>query len=95
MFRKCPNPRTCRKDGCKSSHNTLLHGAERVYPSKFPSNNNNSNSNAGANQSKLPGVQSLSKTTTLSSVSNVKGLLQVTKLQLKSSSGKDTTSLVL
>ena len=94
MFRQCPNSRKCRKDGCNSSHNRLLHGAERVYPSKSPSNNN-SNSNAGANQSKLSSVQSSSKTTTLSSVSNVKGLLQVTELQLKSSSGKDTTALVL
>ena len=95
MFRQCPNPRKSRKDGCNSSHNTLLHGAERVYPSKSPSNNNNSNSNAGANQSKLSSVQSSSKITTLSSVCNVKGLLQVTELQLKSSSGKDTTALVL
>ena len=44
MFRQCPNPRKCRKNGCNSSHNTLLHGAERVYPSKSHSNNN-SNSN--------------------------------------------------
>ena len=94
MFRQCPNPRKCRKDGCNSSHNTLLHGAERVYPSKAPSTNNSS-SNTGSNQSKRPSVQSSSKTTTLSSVSNVKGLLQLTELQLKSSSGKDTTALVL
>ena len=94
MFRRCPNPRKCRKDGCNSSHNTLLNEAERVYPSKSPSNNN-SNSNAGANQSKLSSAQSSIKTTTLSSVSNVKGLLQVTELQLNSSSGKDTTALVL
>ena len=79
MFRQCPNPRKCRKDGCNSSHYTLLHGVERAYPSKSPSNNN-SNSNAGANQSKLSSVQSSSKTTTLLSVSNVKGLLQVTEL---------------
>ena len=95
MFRQCSNPRKCRKDGCNSSHNTLLHGAVRVYPSKSPSNNKNSISNAGANQSKLPSVQSSSKTTTLSSVSNVKGLLQVTEIQCKSSSGKDSTPLVL
>ena len=94
MFRQCPNLRKCRKDGCNNSHITLLHGAERVYPSKSPSNNN-SNSNAGANQSKLSSVQSSSKTTTLSSVSYVKGFLQVTELQLKSSSDKDTTALVL
>ena len=94
MFRQCPNPRKSRRDGFNSSHNTLLHGAERVYPSKSPSNNN-INSNAGANLSNLSRVQSSSTTTTLSSLSNVKGLLQVTELQLKSSSGKDTTALVL
>ena len=32
MFRQCPNPRKCRKDGCNSSHNTIFHRAERVYP---------------------------------------------------------------
>ena len=95
MFRQCPNTRKCRKDSCNSSHNTLLHGVERVYPSKSPSTNNNSNSNAGASRSKPSSVQSSSKTTTLSSVSSVKSLLQVTELQLKSSSGKDTTALVL
>ena len=94
MFRQRPSPRKCRKDGCNSSQNTLLHGVEKVYPSKSPSTNN-SNSNAGANQSKLSSVQSSSKTTTLSSVSNVKGLLQVTELQLTGSSGKNTTALVL
>ena len=37
----------------------------------------------------------MSKTTTLSSVRNAKGLLHVTELQLTGSSGKDTTALVL
>ena len=91
---QCPNPRKCRKDGCNSSHNTLLHGGEWFYPSKSPSFNN-SNSNAVANQSKLSSVQSSSNTLTLSSVSNVKGLFQVIELQLTSFSGKDTTALVL
>ena len=95
MFGQCPNPRKCRKDGCKSSHNTFLHGAERVYPSKSSSVNKNSNSKAGASQSKLSSVQSSSKTTTLSSVSIANGLLQLTGLHLTSSSDKDTTALVL
>ena len=94
MFRQCPNPRKCRKDGCNSSHNTFLHGAEKAYPSKSHSSNK-SNSNAGANQSKFSSVHSTSKITTLSSVSIVKGLLQVTEIQLTISSGKDTTALVL
>ena len=87
MFRQCPNPRKCRKDRRNSSHNTLFHGAERVYPSKSPLTNN-SNSKAVANQSKFSSVQSSSKTTTLSSLSNVKGRLQVTELQLTSFSVK-------
>ena len=93
MFRQCPNLKKCRKDGCNSSHNTLL-SAERVFSSKF-SSTNNSNSKVGACQSKPSNVQSSYKTTTLSSVSNVKGLFQVTELQLTRSSGKDTTALVL
>ena len=30
-FRQCPQPRKCTKDDCISSHNTLLHGSERIY----------------------------------------------------------------
>ncbi len=33
-FRKCPKPRKCSFEKCKSSHNTLLHGAERIFPEK-------------------------------------------------------------
>ena len=42
LFRQCPCPRKCRKDGGNSSHNTLLHGAERVFLAK-PSTNNSIN----------------------------------------------------
>ena len=96
MFRQCPSPRKCRKDGCNSSHNTLLHGAERVFPAK-PSTNNNidtSKSNAGTCRPST-GQQQPSKTTTLSSVTDVKDLLQVTELKLTNSSGTNTTALVL
>ena len=41
------------------------------------------------------GQQQLSKTTILSSVTEVKGLLQVTELNLINSSGTNTTALVL
>ena len=92
-YRQCPKPRKCRKHSCNSSHNTLLHRAERIYPSESPSTNNNNNSNAGASQNKPSNVQSSNKTTNLTSVSNVKGLLP--ELQLTGSSGKYTTPLVL
>ena len=96
MFRQCPSACKFRKNGCNSSHNTLLHGAERVLPAK-PSTNNNTNtlkSNAGTGGPST-GRQQPSKTTTLSSVTDVKGLLQVTELKLTNSSDTSTTALVL
>ena len=95
MFRQHPDPRKCRKDGCNSSHNSLLIGVERVCQFKSPSININGNNNAGASHgTPFSGPASI-KTTTMSSVSYSKDLLQVTELQFGSSSGKDTTALVL
>ena len=96
MFRQCTSARKCGKDGCNSSHNTVLHGGERVSPAK-PSKNNNINtskSNAGTSRP-TTGQQQPSRTTTLSSVTDVKGLLQVMVLKLTNSSGKKTTAFVL
>ena len=53
-----------------------------------------SKSNAGTSRPST-GQQQPSKTTTLSSVTDVKGLLQVTELKLTNSSGTSTTALVL
>ena len=36
-FRNCPQPRKWTKDGCGSTHNTLLHGAEKIFPRKSES----------------------------------------------------------
>ena len=96
MFRQCKSPRKCRQDGCNSSHNTLLHEAEKVFPAK-PSTDNNINaskSNTGTSRTST-GQQQPSKTTTLSSVTDVKVLLQVTELKLTNTSGTSTTALVL
>ena len=94
MFRQCPSPRKCRKDGCNSSHNTLLHGAERVFPAKPSTNNNIDTSKSNASRPST-GQQQPSKTTTLSYVTDVKGLLQVTELKVTNPSGTSTTALVL
>ena len=37
VFRNCPQPRKCTKDGCGSTHNTLLHGAEKIFLRKSES----------------------------------------------------------
>ena len=96
MFRQCPSPRKYKKDGCNSSHNNLIHGAEKVFPAK-PSTNNNINtskSNTGTSRPST-GQQQPRKTSTLSSLTDVKGLLQITELKLTNSSGTSTTALVL
>ena len=33
-FRQCAKPRKCNKDGCDSSRNTVLHGADRIFQPK-------------------------------------------------------------
>ena len=95
-FRQRQSPRKCREDGCNSSHNKFFHGAEKVFQAE-PSNNNinsSSKSNAGKNRP-TTGQQQPSKTTTLSSVTAVKEVLQVTELKRTNSSGNSTTALVL
>ena len=95
MSRQCPIPRKCREDVCNSSHNILPHGAERVFPTN-PSANNNINaskSNAGTSRTST-GQQQPSKTTTFSAVTDIKGLFQVTKLNLTSSSRTSTPALL-
>ena len=95
-FRQCPQPRKCRAEGCNSSHNTLLHGADRVFPAKQSTNSNTIQPSGNTGQSKATTSQQPSnKTPTMSSVTDVKGLLQVTELQLVNSSGVDTKALVL
>ena len=95
-FRRCPQPRKCRAEGCNSSQNTLLHGADSVFPTKQSKNSNTIQPFGNTGQSKATTSQQPSnKTTTMSSATDVKGLLQVTELQLVNLSGLDTKALVL
>ena len=76
-------------------HNILLHGADRVFPAKQSTNPNTIQSSGNKGQSKATTSQQPSnRTTTLSSVTDVKALLQVTDMQLVNSSGLDTKALV-
>ena len=95
-FRQCPQPRKCRAEGCNSWHDTLLNGADRVFPAKQSTNSNTKQPSGNIGQSKATTSQhSPIKTTTNSFVTDVKGLLQVTELLLVISSGLDTKALVL
>ena len=87
-FRQCPQPRKCRAEGCNRSHSTLLHGTDRVFPRKQSTKSNTIQPLGNKGQSKATtSQQSSNRTTTMSSVTDVKVLLQVTELQLVNSSG--------
>ena len=73
-FRQCPQPRKCQAEGCNSSHNTLLHGAERVFPTKQSTNSNSIQPSGNIGRSKATSSQlQPNKTTTMSPVTDVKG----------------------
>ena len=94
-FRQCPQPRNCRAEGCNSSHNTLLHGADKVFPAKQSTKPNTIQPSGSIGRSKATtSQQPFKKTTTMSSVTNVKGLFQVTELHLVKIFGLDTKALV-
>ena len=93
MFRKCPKPKTCPKPQCKSTHNNLLHGAERIFPT------NNQYGYAPHTTAANPAVQTPFETTTQNSTCgtsliNLKGLMLLINLTL-SSNDSETTALVL
>ena len=58
-FRQCHQQRKCRAEGCNSSHNTSLHGADRVFPTKQSTNSNNIHASGNTGQSKATSSQLL------------------------------------
>ena len=81
-FRKCPNPR--KKE--RSSNNTLLHGTERIFPSRpKPGKQSQSlnNSSESCHQKLHDSLASLNSVT-FASMSDVKGLPQLVKVNLSS-----------
>ena len=93
MFRKCPKPKSCPKPQCKSTHNVLLHGAERFFPTV------NQSGYAPHTTAANPAVQTPFRPTTQNntcgtSLMNLKGLMPLINLTL-SSNDSETTALVL
>ena len=82
-FGQCPQPRKCNKDGCNSSHNTLLHGAERVF---HPKTTTKPSSNlATGSRSPTTTVNKTGESSGACSVSDVKGLLQIPEVEVHTS----------
>ena len=83
-FRNCPQPRKCTRDGCGSTHNTFLHGAERIFPRK-PEPGKDSNGETTSCSTATGNPKKNEVTSCLPSVSDVKGLLQIAEVELQTS----------
>ena len=80
-FRQCPQPRKCTKDGCGSSHNTFLHGADRKFAKKATNVNKDKTETSGCIGTSMNNERS-DESSGMPSVADVKGLLQVTEVEL-------------
>ena len=85
-FRECPQPRKYTKEGCSSSNNILLHGSERIFPQKASGAENKDNKVTTSRSTKVSQKSTGSKSSGMTSVSDVKGLLQITEVELESPS---------
>ena len=82
-FRQCPQPRKCTKEGCESSHNTFLHGAERIFPKKSETPNRKKPETStciGTTKTN----DHVAESSGMPSVVDVKGLLQISEVEIHS-----------
>ena len=83
-FRNCPQPRKSTKDGYRSTHNTFLHGVERIFPKKPESGKESKGERTTC--SVTTAIQKKREVTSCRpSVSDVKGLLQITDVEVQTS----------
>ena len=85
----CPKRRQCSIDGCQSNHNTLLHGAERIFTAKkiAKPSGGNANQNKKNASSNVVGVEVRDENSEVIDVStgtsvSAKGILQVVEVEL-------------
>ena len=101
LFRKCPKASKCIRPGCESTHNVLLHGAEKVFdvrPAKKESNISNQTSHSVSNKTAPPNRNkpqtSSSNVAGSPSYKKLTGLLPVLRLEIRSHTDV-TTALVM
>ena len=85
--RNCSRTRTCGKDNCKLTHNSLLHGADRVFPPKGLEQNSQYHVAADHSryiscQPKAASIVHNSTSSRKTSTTGVKGLLQIVELEV-------------
>ena len=88
-FRQCTRNMKCPSEGCNSSHNRLLHGADRIYPRRTQggekstsSANKQGPSHANQNLTSVNSDLAEHEAKTTSMLATVKGLLQVVKVEV-------------
>ena len=86
-------PRKCTKDGCGISHNTFLHGADRIFAKKVTDVNKDKTETSGCIGTSVKNERS-DESSGMPSVADVKGLLQVTEVELHGN-GKSEKVLAL
>ena len=74
-FRQCPQPRQCTKEGCSTTHNTLLHGSDRIFPRRTSNEENKNNKVDSGRSSKVSQKQSSSEISDMPSVSDINGFV--------------------
>ena len=86
--RNCSRARTCGQDSCKLTHNSLLHAADRVLPSKRLEQNSpittsqQTTQDTSAAKPKAASTAHNSTSSRKTSTSGVKGLLQFVELEV-------------
>ena len=81
--RQCPQPRKCTKEGFESSHNTILHCAERIFQRKSETpNRENPEPSTCIGTTKMN--DQVAKSSGMPSVVDVNGFLQKTEVELHS-----------
>ena len=89
-FRQCPQPRACNRDDCSISHNSLLHGAERVFqPRTTPKTSRNQVTSSCS--STIPNSHT-GESSGVCSVTDMKGLLQITEVEVQA--GTNSTEML-
>ena len=100
-FRTCPIQRKCNREGCRSTHNILLHGVEPIFQAS------GRNKSADASQPKVNSTktsttaldnactQGTSSKLGLTSITDSKGLLQVLVVHLEGQWQKCARAVVL
>ena len=78
--------RKCTENDCGCTHNTFLHGAERIFPGKPESGKESNGETSNTTCSVTTATQKKNEVTSrLPSGSDVKGLLQITEVDLQTS----------